>query len=935
MESKKYFKMYKSGKLWVTAAIVGFSVMAGMAVNDQQVKADTVTPVATTQAANAPATPAASNQNSSSENNSSDAAQTQSEETITRNVNFYNAGNNTATSTQQQTATVKYTIDANNQKKYDVSGASWSSIPLNIPNGHIAYINGKQGTTIPVNVELSGGQPNINPVSVIFAASQTPDKTPTINKSNADMYKQVKRTINVAGQDSVVQIVTFGRTRTQMADGTTYVYGNWSYLGDGDAAWSQYNIPEKDGYVSKNSSTNQFVTAVKAQKVSVNDDDQTVNIVYVPTQNQEKADASKKNDQKDQWHAVTRTINYKLEVGTKKPEIQTVWFKRDKITTLDKTGKATTSYTDWAADGDSSWPEFTIPQISYYHTEINGVRGNQFAAKTVSANTPDENYTVTYISDGTDPYNQRVVPGLKGNWASIDGIYMTDTGIHVTGWNANSDSYNRNYHYLIILDYGQNPVIGQFHEVGRKLVTGGVSRPDVFNVHPVWNAATSGFDDTVDLDLSQIKAGDKLRILSRWTSDPNGNADPADLVSSYYTMDYNTNVGNLDGMNIVNKGKQLGVSGWNATNQVVGRKYHYIILRDATTNQEIGRKLVTEGMSRPDVSNAYKNILNASKSGFTVDFDLSNVNLGHNLQVISRYSDTLGGEGSNVDYWFPARRLVSGDTTNYSNLDGVTADAQTGKVTFSGWNATNYSQLEPNRYIILYDTTANQQVDAIKLGQDNIVTRLDVQKAFRSINGAANSGFTYSVDMSKLTYGHTYALVSRYSSDANGNGNDGAYTDHWFNNAFSFNQQAYSIDSLGFATKQSTADTSDSSDNQSITTIDKNKLNVAGWMASDAALNYKNAYVLVLDAKTNDELGWSKVTLGERSDVLKAFPAIYNAGESGFNTSINLTDAQAAQNDGIKLVLRYTSSDDGNSAFVDQYTGAYNYNKATNKFVQA
>ena len=47
MEKKKYFKMYKSGKLWVTAALVGFSVMAGTAISDQQVKADTVQPVVT------------------------------------------------------------------------------------------------------------------------------------------------------------------------------------------------------------------------------------------------------------------------------------------------------------------------------------------------------------------------------------------------------------------------------------------------------------------------------------------------------------------------------------------------------------------------------------------------------------------------------------------------------------------------------------------------------------------------------------------------------------------------------------------------------------------------------------------------------------------------------------------------------------------------
>lgn len=40
MGIKKHFKMYKSGKLWVSAAIVSFSVMTGVVVNSQTVKAD-------------------------------------------------------------------------------------------------------------------------------------------------------------------------------------------------------------------------------------------------------------------------------------------------------------------------------------------------------------------------------------------------------------------------------------------------------------------------------------------------------------------------------------------------------------------------------------------------------------------------------------------------------------------------------------------------------------------------------------------------------------------------------------------------------------------------------------------------------------------------------------------------------------------------------
>lgn len=41
MDTKKHFKMYKSGKLWVSAAVVTATLTAGMAFGGQSVKADT------------------------------------------------------------------------------------------------------------------------------------------------------------------------------------------------------------------------------------------------------------------------------------------------------------------------------------------------------------------------------------------------------------------------------------------------------------------------------------------------------------------------------------------------------------------------------------------------------------------------------------------------------------------------------------------------------------------------------------------------------------------------------------------------------------------------------------------------------------------------------------------------------------------------------
>ena len=46
MDTKKHFKLYKSGKLWVSAAIVSLSVMAGVVLNNEQAKAADNAPVA-------------------------------------------------------------------------------------------------------------------------------------------------------------------------------------------------------------------------------------------------------------------------------------------------------------------------------------------------------------------------------------------------------------------------------------------------------------------------------------------------------------------------------------------------------------------------------------------------------------------------------------------------------------------------------------------------------------------------------------------------------------------------------------------------------------------------------------------------------------------------------------------------------------------------
>ena len=353
----------------------------------------------------------------------------------------------------------------------------------------------------------------------------------------------------------------------------------------------------------------------------------------------------------------------------------------------------------------------------------------------------------------------------NGNYAWLDGVHTTNNGqLTVTGWHATNASQGRIYHYIIALDQNN-------HEIARKQVTS-VSRPDVQKAHNVYNATNSGFSTSLDLG-SALANTDSVRLISRYSSAADGNSDYVDYWFAPVSIDQN-NYACLDNVSVIN-GK-LQFTGWNATNRSANRKYHYIILIDHSNgNREIARQLVTTDNNRADVANVYPNIDGAATSGFKVGFDLSKLNLNHQLQIISRYTDDPAGNGNYVDYWFSP---VTGNYSNQGYLDNFVVN-NSGQVVASGWHANDVTKFEQNHFIILYDMTSNKQVAVIKTTN---ITRNDVAKAYPSISTAANSGFNVSFDLPKnsIISGHKYVVVSRYSTSDQGNGDQGQYTDYWY-----------------------------------------------------------------------------------------------------------------------------------------------------------
>ncbi len=475
----------------------------------------------------------------------------------------------------------------------------------------------------------------------------------------------------------------------------------------------------------------------------------------------------------------------------------------------------------------------------------------------------------------------------NGNYGYLDAAQVVNNNdLHVSGWQATNQAAGKDNRYLVAYDSTTNT------ELGRKSVTENVARPDVAKAYPdVVNAKDSGYQATMNnLDWSKVKSvDDQIHIVSRYSDAANGEGNHVDNWSQPITLDKG-NYAYLDNFGV--KDNQLHVSGWNATNKALGKANHYVILYDRTTGHEITRVKV-EPTVRPDVAKAYSQVINAKDSGFNTAFSLAGIDLNHELQIISRYSDAANGEGNYVSYWYAPQKFAPANTSNQGSLDSF--NLSNGQLIVSGWHATDYSQVENNHYLILFDNTNKTQVKSIKVTN---VARPDVAKAYPTVVTAGQSGFNANFGTVNLTPGHNYSIVSRYSTLDGGNGDNGQSktTDYWFA-PVTLNQQASYVDSF---------------------TKTDNGYNVKGWMVSDQSINKPNAYLILLN--DGQEIARTKVELTDRPDVAKVYPSIYNSQKSGFNGEFKVDSAKA--NGTLKVIMRF-AGDDANKNFSDQYSQDY------------
>ena len=211
---------------------------------------------------------------------------------------------------------------------------------------------------------------------------------------------------------------------------------------------------------------------------------------------------------------------------------------------------------------------------------------------------------------------------------------------------------------------------------------------------------------------------------------------------------------------------KLVVGGWFASDKANGKSNHYVILTD-DQGHEFARQSVKLS-ARPDVAKAFPDIPEAGQSGFTAKFDYTKDMAGKKLRVYFRYTDDPAGNGNAVDYVSLADMSKS---AAYLDSMSVSFGKQ---LHVAGWFASDLSIGKQHRFVILFDTANNRELQRVKVDP---VARPDVAKAKPDVYNAGQSGFNAAFDYDASLVGHKLQVIARYSDNEHG---EGKYVDYWF-----------------------------------------------------------------------------------------------------------------------------------------------------------
>nr|WP_231121344.1 C39 family peptidase [Limosilactobacillus reuteri] len=126
--------------------------------------------------------------------------------------------------------------------------------------------------------------------------------------------------------------------------------------------------------------------------------------------------------------------------------------------------------------------------------------------------------------DANQNYSDQYSQDYPTNAGNFDNIHVTASQVTLSGWHASSQTANKPYEWLIVLDNN-----GQ--ELYRQEITDkGLGRNDVQNVYPyIEGANKSGFQIVIPTQENMLHK--VVKIINRLTDDPAGNGNYIDIVS--------------------------------------------------------------------------------------------------------------------------------------------------------------------------------------------------------------------------------------------------------------------------------------------------------------------------------------------------------------------------------------------------------------------
>lgn len=404
------------------------------------------------------------------------------------------------------------------------------------------------------------------------------------------------------------------------------------------------------------------------------------------------------------------------------------------------------------AHGDVYGADHSRFTTSFDYTPVIAGHDLQIISRYTSSNDGNSDYSDYWF----DPAS------FNANDANLDNFQIdtADGKLIASGWNANDMSIKYQHHFIILYDETTG------REISRKEVQNTDSQ-DVTNGGFSGDYGSGHSRFSVEFSYDPSIVGHKLAIVSRYSDATNGEGNHSDYWFSPKTITL-ANDANLDNFKLSN-GK-IVANGWNANDASAQYKKHYIILYDATTHKEVSRQLVNNQASEDVYDNGYNGVYGAKNSRFQASFDYNPSLAGHNLQIISRYTDSNDGNSDYSDYWFTPQKF---NFVNAGHLDEFSE--KNGQINVTGWNANDFSANYDKHYVILYDATTGEEV-ARKLVPT--FSSNDVYNAgYQNVYNSNKSRFTTSFDIPAKLKGHSLRIISRYTSSNDGNSN---YSDLWF-----------------------------------------------------------------------------------------------------------------------------------------------------------